>query len=225
MKYCGGCKQTKDESEFNKNRNRKDGLSTQCRECSKEYYQNNREAIRKKQREQRQRNREARKEYLEKKRDEIRNKAKEWRENNREEILEWKRNYERNRRNSDVQYAITLNLRTRLNKAIRLGSKRGSAVRDLGCSIEELLEHLESQFYDERMSWDTWGPEWHIDHIYPLAAADIEDRVQFLAVNNWRNLQPLTVEENLSKGNTVTPEAQLLFDELCDMFRKKEEAA
>ena len=47
MKICSTCKKEKDESEFNKNKARKDGLNTLCRECSnsrsKKYYNDNRE--------------------------------------------------------------------------------------------------------------------------------------------------------------------------------------
>ena len=203
MKRCAGCKQTKNESEFTKNRSTKDGLERRCRECHREYRQQHRERLRK---------------YA-------RDRMREKRQQDPEAVREYKRKYERNRWNTDVQYATTVSLRARLNYAVRKGKKVGSAVHDLGCSIGELLEHLESQIYDERMIRDTYGTVWQIDHIYPLSEADLEDRVQFLAVNNWRNLQPLTIEENLSKNNTVTPEAQLLFDELCDMFRRKEEAA
>lgn len=44
-KKCYKCSQTKDVSEFNKNKRRPDGLQTKCRECSKagfkEHYQSN----------------------------------------------------------------------------------------------------------------------------------------------------------------------------------------
>ena len=32
-----------------------------------------------------------------------------------------------------------------------------------------------------------------------------QDRVEFLAVANWRNYQPLEAGENIRKGNKVTP--------------------
>lgn len=45
MKKCTICKQDKDESEFNKNKTRKDGLNTLCKECSRKnshkYYNDN----------------------------------------------------------------------------------------------------------------------------------------------------------------------------------------
>ena len=37
MKYCTKCKKLKDESEFSKNRVRKDGLSYWCKECVSQY--------------------------------------------------------------------------------------------------------------------------------------------------------------------------------------------
>ena len=47
MKTCTKCEIEKDESEFNKDKSRKDGLASQCRECKKKYqnkyYQQNKE--------------------------------------------------------------------------------------------------------------------------------------------------------------------------------------
>ena len=99
-------------------------------------------------------------------------------------------------------------------------SKKGSAVRDLGCTIAELWAHLESQF-QPGMTRDNWGVAWEVDHFYPLSMADLTDRTQFLAVNNWQNLRPMTPAENDSKDNKVYPEAQSLFDRLCAEFREK----
>jgi hypothetical protein len=45
LKTCSTCKEEKPRSEFNKNKNRKDGLQYQCRECAKQYYKDNPEKI------------------------------------------------------------------------------------------------------------------------------------------------------------------------------------
>ena len=95
--------------------------------------------------------------------------------------------------------------------------KNGSAVRDLGCTGKEACDHLKSLF-DTKMTWDNFGSYWQIDHIFPLAAANLEDRAEFLAVNNWRNLQPLEAKANIAKGDKVTPAAQKLFDKLFKEF-------
>src|SRR5271170_3908660 len=59
-------------------------------------------------------------------------------------------------------------LRVRLNNAMKSRTKSGSAVRDLGCSIDFLRGWLEGQFRPG-MNWSNHGRfGWHIDHIKPL---------------------------------------------------------
>ena len=132
--------------------------------------------------------------------------------------------YEQERKRTDRQYALACSLRDRLNKALKGNFKSGSAVRDLGMTIPEFEAYIEPMFLPG-MTWDNWTDDgWHLDHIYPLAKADLTDRVQFLAVANWRNYQPLWAKDNLSKGDSITPEAQALFDRLVAQFRKEEAA-
>lgn len=91
-------------------------------------------------------------------------------------------------------------MRSRLNKAIKGNFKSGSAVRDLGCSVEYLKAYLEGQF-EPGMSWKNWSLKgWHIDHIRPLSSFDLTDREQFLQAIHYTNLQPMWAEENLKKG-------------------------
>ena len=90
-------------------------------------------------------------------------------------------------------------MRSRLAGAIRTKAKAGSAVKDLGCSIEELKKHLEDQF-TEGMTWDNWSPNgWHIDHIKGLASFDLTDSEEFKAAANYKNLQPLWAKDNREK--------------------------
>lgn len=93
-------------------------------------------------------------------------------------------------------------LRARISTIVRekLKGRRkaGSAVKDLGCTLLELMDHLESQF-QEGMNWDNYG-EWHIDHIKPLANYDLTNEEEFKEVVHYTNLQPLWAIDNLSKG-------------------------
>ncbi|KKK99258.1 hypothetical protein LCGC14_2634540 [marine sediment metagenome] len=113
---------------------------------------------------------------------------------------------ERKRKKFDINYKIKHILRSRLCAAIKNDYKSGSAVNDLGCSIEELKQHLENQFYlhpktKEEMNWDNYSLHgWHIDHIIPLANFDLTSRCKFLEACCYNNLQPLWAEDNLSKG-------------------------
>ena len=110
---------------------------------------------------------------------------------------------ERKRMAEDNEYKLACSLRSRINIAIKCGYKSGSAVRDLGCSISELVLHLEAQFR-QGMSWENWARDgWHIDHRKPLASFDLTDREQFEQACHYTNLQPLWAKENLSKGASI----------------------
>jgi hypothetical protein len=90
-----------------------------------------------------------------------------------------------------------------LNAAIKNNQKIGSAVKDLGCSIEELKIYLESKF-QEGMSWDNWSLKgWHIDHIKPLASFDLTDRNQLIQAYYYTNLQPLWAKDNMAKSDKI----------------------
>jgi len=98
---------------------------------------------------------------------------------------------------NDLGFKLKETLRTRLAKAIRRNTKTGSAVKDLGCSINDLKTYLESKFQSE-MTWDNYG-KWHIDHIRPLSAFDLTDDKQFKQACHYSNLQPLWAKDNLIK--------------------------
>lgn len=114
-----------------------------------------------------------------------------------------RRDYQRQRRQTDINYRLAANLRNRIYSALKKEIKVGSAVADLGCSMDELKQHLEAQFVDG-MNWENWSRDgWHIDHIVPLASFDLTDRDQFLKATHFTNLQPLWAKENISKGQTT----------------------
>ena len=96
----------------------------------------------------------------------------------------------------NIQYRLACILRSRIQKIPY--KKNGSAVRDLGCSLDELVNYLEKLFEDN-MSWDNYG-KWHIDHIKPLSLFDLTDREQFLEAAHYTNLQPLWAKDNFTKA-------------------------
>ncbi|MBR8657434.1 hypothetical protein KDH83_29380 [Achromobacter sp. Marseille-Q0513] len=129
-------------------------------------------------------------------------KAKNWYEKNTERAQESARKRWAERYKSDIQFKLGLCLRRRLYMAVRNNHRSGLAVRELGCSIAELKEHLERQFADG-MTWGNWGRDgWHIDHVRPLASFDLEDPEQVKAACHFTNLQPLWSKDNIRKGNT-----------------------
>ena len=110
----------------------------------------------------------------------------------------WSREYEKNRRSTDIGYKLAKSLRDRLYKAISRHEKSDSAVNLVGCSIGELKIYLEEKFQNG-MDWENYG-QWHIDHIRPCSSFDLSDQEQQQACFLFTNLRPLWGEENISKG-------------------------
>lgn len=97
-------------------------------------------------------------------------------------------------------FRLVERIRTRLYGFLKEMPVESVSIQDIGCSIEELKAHLESQF-DSKMSWENYGVRgWHIDHIKPLSMFDLKDRKQYLEASNFKNLRPLWWRDNLSKG-------------------------
>ena len=115
---------------------------------------------------------------------------------------EKRRIYYANRIKVDIQYKLRTHLRRRLNAAIKNNQKAGSAVKDLGCTVDFLKQYIES-LWQLGMTWNNYGNkegQWSIDHVIPLFKFDLTDREQFLKVNNYTNLQPMWHIDNLKKG-------------------------
>lgn len=138
-------------------------------------------------------------------------KKKDYYEANREHLKEQMRSYHKSRivisnakskdkYSSNIEYKLCKNLRNRLNIAIKNNQKNGSAVSDLGCSIDELKKHLESLF-EPGMTWENWSINgWHIDHKIALCYFDLSDREQFLEACNYKNLQPIWAKDHYKKS-------------------------
>jgi hypothetical protein len=191
-KVCSKCGVEKDLSEFYRSKHCKFGVDSRCKVCCREYQKTHRSSISVYKKKYDQKNREKIKEY-----------SREYRIKNKDRINKENKKYVCKKRQRDPAFMLACRLRSRIWAVLNIDQKTGSAVRDLGCSIDELKERFESLFYDREdgtpMTWDNQG-EWHIDHIKPLASFDLTDREQFLEACHYSNLQPLWAEDNLKKG-------------------------
>lgn len=122
-----------------------------------------------------------------------------WVDNNREVFRVKCREYKKQRRKTDKQFALRLAVRERIKRYMKQHRAQGSVTSALGCSWSELMRHLESKF-QPGMSWENRA-DWHIDHIRPLSSFDLTDPAQFAQAAHYTNLQPLWALDNLRKSN------------------------
>ena len=180
-KICSKCLIDKGLCEFNKNSY---GLSAYCKECKKEYD----------------------KEYRKKNKERIDQRVSNWNKQNKEGVSQRKLNWSRTnkdrinkrikaRKEIDPVYKLKLLFRSKLNKILKC--KKEKTFDIIGCTPNELKQHLESQF-KEGMTWENHGMYgWHIDHIKPLYFG--EDDTELKLLSHYTNLQPLWWNENLDK--------------------------
>lgn len=108
------------------------------------------------------------------------------------------------RKKSDPTFKLLENLRTRIVKALKGADKSTTTVSLLGCSIAALRIHLENLF-KPGMTWENYGPVWHVDHRRPCADfKNLSDPAQQRECFHFSNLQPLFAAENLQKGDRVS---------------------
>jgi hypothetical protein len=203
MKKCSCCKKLKKLKSFGRDQSKDDKLNSRCIKCcrkqNKKSYKKHKQKILKKGRDKYKENPEIKllaiKTYrkTEKGRLANSNRVKKWSKKNRHKINK----YIKLKCTIDIEFKLKRYLRTRLYGALKKQYKTGSAVKDLGCTIAELKQHLESKF-QPGMTWDNYG-KWHIDHICPLASFNLKDREQLLIVCNYTNLQPLWAKDNIQK--------------------------
>lgn len=104
---------------------------------------------------------------------------------------------------NNINFKLSIVLRTRLNCAIKSNHKNSSAIILLGCSISYFKAYLESKFLPG-MTWENWTIDgWHIDHIKPLSSFDLTNEDELKQACHYTNLQPLWAKSNLTKSNKV----------------------
>jgi hypothetical protein len=124
-------------------------------------------------------------------------------ERNSDKVRATKLKYTNARRHDDPLFKLAHALRRRLTSAIKRGQKSGSAVDDLGCSVEEFKLYIESKF-QPGMTWENYTYHgWHLDHIVPLSAFDLSSPEEFKRACHYTNIQPLWKLANLSKSDKI----------------------
>lgn len=193
MKICTKCGHLKHITEFAKDVQKRDLLSSKCRSCFHDYYQSNLSEIRA-----------AQDIYRLANKDLVMASTARWRLANRKRTNELNRlSYHRRKAHVSVRARISRNMKNRLYIALRR-KKHGLPWEGiLGYSARDLMSHLESLFANG-MTWANYG-KWEIDHIRPIASfkfTSIRD-TDFKECWALKNLQPLWAADNRRKARSA----------------------
>jgi uncharacterized Zn finger protein (UPF0148 family) len=177
-KTCSKCKETKELSEFYEGR-------AKCKVCRASYKKVWKETN--------------------KEREEVNNKS--WRKaktHMKVYMKTYMKVYMKTRKETDPFFKFTQNLRSRISNSLKHQgySKKSKACQILGADFNTTWEHL-------KCTWLTnYGTElqdtdhYHIDHVIPISSAMSEEHA--LQLNHYTNLQLLTPEDNMKKGDSLT---------------------
>ena len=223
---CFNCGELKLLIEFGLEKTRKYGKGYVCKECKRnigrKWYKENKEKHAKSVRRWESKNKEKRLEY-----------SKRYRVENRQKNLKYNKQYRIQKREKCTKYALQwqknhiekvkeIRKRTyikrgktpkgKLNNCIRKainislkGNKTGRHWENLvGYDLFRLMRHLEKQF-TPRMTWGNHGFYWEIDHIIPIKVLNFErpEHPDFKRCWALKNLRPLEVHKNISKGAKI----------------------
>jgi hypothetical protein len=109
-------------------------------------------------------------------------------------------------------FRVRCNMAKRMSEMMKgVGLSKNSSILDfIGCSQDQLRDHIERQFA-KWMTWKNYGTRWQVDHILPCASFDHTDPNQVRQCWHFTNLRPLCSKKNASKSDTIThPQMSLL---------------
>lgn len=221
MKKCNKCKEVKSLSEFYKDKHKVDGVTSNCKVCVKQgsslYYSQNKETVI-------ERTSKYGKEYMKvyrvQNKEYLQNYLRQYREANSDYYKKYNQQYYVDNKEYFNEYQKEwqkINIhstkwRSLLSETVkRLGQRKESSASNLlKYSALDLKKHLDSL----GMVWD-----YHqIDHKVPVTWFK-EDTPPHI-VNDLRNLQPLSPEENQSKGNRFSSNISENYLEIITPFLK-----
>lgn len=178
MKTCNKCLQNKSLNDFSRSNSNKDGYMKYCKVCHGFQNKANRNKYKEYNKEY------AKKNWLVKKED----------PDYQSKHREYQKQYKRQKRKDPI-FKLKENLRTYFYRTIT--NKSNSVFKYLG-DLGEFKYHIELQF-NNNMTWENYGTYWEIDHIKPIEMFNFADENEIKECWNYKNLQPLTINENRTK--------------------------
>jgi len=148
---------------------------------------------------------------------------------NKDKIIQTSVNWKRKKREEDPSARIRDNITSQILYGLK-NKRKKSSFDYLEFKLNDLMLSLESKFQDG-MTWDNQGSDWHIDHIKPVAAFKLIkedgelDLEQIKLCWSLDNLQPLWAKENASKGSWYEVDGKMCRFSNGEIVEIREESA
>jgi hypothetical protein len=121
-----------------------------------------------------------------------------WVAANRDKVRAALKRHDQKMRAISPEYKLKRAMRCRIYTALKGIRKMKKTFEFLGCTLQQLCQHLEDQF-EPGMTWQNYGSHWHVDHVFPLAWFDLSDPEQQKKAFGLKNMQPMWAGENSRK--------------------------
>ncbi len=95
-------------------------------------------------------------------------------------------------------------LRSKLWMFLKHGLHPKSIARLIGCDRDQFVAHLRPML-QPGMSFDNYGPVWHLDHVIPCKLFNLRDPDQRRLCFHYTNIQPMFADANRHKAATLPP--------------------
>ena len=188
MKTCNNCKKIKTLSEFNKDKSKRDGLQTFCRECKqtkdKTYAEKNREAARKRAKDWRKNNLQKAKES-----------CKKWRNENPEKMAAYKKKWSKENKARKNKLASEWKKKNSHKVLANTRSRQALKLNATPAWADKVA--IDYIYYAAKVIERVYGTKWHVDHIIPLKGKNV------CGLHVQNNLQLLAPLDNLKKSNKL----------------------
>ena len=127
----------------------------------------------------------------------------------------------KSRRESELNYKLACNLRSRTNKAFKSQNvrKTNKTFDLLGCSNSFFKNWIIHQLYGN-MTVENYGSVWQIDHCLPVSIFNLLDENDIKKCFNWIILRPMYSSENNSKNSKTNYHLYLLQEVKAKCFLK-----
>ena len=129
--------------------------------------------------------------------------------------------YNRNRKESKLNFILVCNLRSRTHQAFKSQTvrKMNKTFDLLGCSHSFFKNWIVHELYGN-MTLENYGSVWQIDHCLPIASFNLLDENERKKCLNWIDLRPIYSNENNLKKAKIDYHLYLLQEVKAYQFLK-----